>query len=97
MNRYWTAVLIPPIEASRFACGTGGAAPICVVWLFGVASLILGLFGGPTEGPGVSWPTMAVGMAMWVVASVWTLVSLYRGAACSNGTWQPPTRKDPEA
>ncbi|HHI76921.1 MAG TPA: hypothetical protein ENJ94_07090 [Gammaproteobacteria bacterium] len=76
MKRHITATLIPPVGACRYGCGTSCAAPITVFWLFGVISVVYGLLGGPTNEPGVSWYTVGLGVVMWGIAAVWTLVTL---------------------
>jgi len=76
MKKYLVAALMPPIGACRFGCGTNCAPPISVFWLFGVISVIYGLLGGPVEGDGIHWTTVGLGLAMWAIASVWTLLTL---------------------
>ena len=76
MKRYLTSALMPPVGACRYGCGTSCAAPVTVFWLFGVVSLVYGFLGGPTGEPGISWYTVWLGCAMWIVAAVWTLLTL---------------------
>ena len=76
MNRHLTTFLMPPVSACRYACGTSCAAPVTVFWLFGVVSVVYGLLGGPTSTPGVSWATVALGLGMWGIAAVWTLLTM---------------------
>lgn len=76
MKKYWVAAMMPPIGACRYGCGTSCAPPISVFWLFGVISLVYGLLGGPTESEGVNWATVGLGLAMWGIAAIWTLLTL---------------------
>jgi hypothetical protein len=79
MKRILTAILMPPVGACRYGCGSACAAPVTVFWLFGLVSVVYGLLGGPMAEPGISWRTVGLGLAMWAVSAVWTLLSL-RGA-----------------
>lgn len=76
MKSYLTSTLIPPLGACRYGCGTHCAAPITVFWLFGVISVVYGLMGGPTNEAGISWYTVGLGLLMWGIAAVWTLLTL---------------------
>lgn len=76
MKSYITSALVPPIGACRYGCGTNCAAPVTVFWLFGVISVVYGLFGGPTNEPGISWATVGLGFLMWGIAAMWTLLTL---------------------
>ncbi len=69
----------PPLAACKFGCAGCCAAPIGVFWLAGLASLVYGLFGGPTAAAGVSWATIGLGVALWVIAAVWSWLVI-RGA-----------------
>ncbi|MEN8175131.1 MAG: hypothetical protein ABFS23_05180 [Pseudomonadota bacterium] len=71
-----TALLAPPVGACRYACGNQCAAPITVFWLFGIVAVVYGLLGGPTGDPGIHLYTLALGAAMWLIASVWTLLTV---------------------
>jgi hypothetical protein len=89
-----TSTLIPPIGACRYACGTSCAAPVTVFWLFGVVSVVFGFLGGPTNEPGISWYTVILGLVMWGIAAVWTLLTLHGVEAdrC-HGVWSPKDRR----
>ena len=76
MKRFWTAVLTPPVGACRYGCGSHCAAPITVFWLFGLVSVVFGLFGGPTGQTGISWYTIGLGLAMWGISATWTLFTI---------------------
>jgi hypothetical protein len=75
-KRYLTSALVPPVGACRYGCGTNCAAPVTVFWLFGVVSVVYGFLGGPTAQPGISWYTVGLGLAMWALAAVWTMLTL---------------------
>ncbi|OOZ40729.1 hypothetical protein [Solemya elarraichensis gill symbiont] len=76
MNRTLTSVIIPPMGAYRYGCGTSCAAPISVFWLAGVVAIIYSLFGGPAGADGVDFYTLALGVVMWFIASIWTLLTM---------------------
>mgnify|MGYP007121444648 CR=1 FL=1 len=76
MRKTLITAMIPPLSACRYACNTQCAAPITVFWLFGVVSVVFGVLGGPTNHTDVSWPTIALGVAMWAISSVWTTLTL---------------------
>jgi hypothetical protein len=76
IKRYVTSALLPPVGAYRYGCGSHCAAPVTVFWLFGVVSVVYGFLGGPTSEPGISWYTIGLGLAMWAIAAVWTLLTL---------------------
>ena len=90
MKRYLTSVLMPPVGACRYGCGTSCAAPVTVFWLFGVVSVFYGFLGGPTGETGISWYTVLLGIAMWGIAAVWTILTLQDVEAdrC-QGAWSP--------
>ena len=101
LKSYLTSALMPPVGACRYGCGTNCAAPVTVFWLFGVVSVIYGFLGGPTGEPGISWYTVGLGLAMWGIAAVWTLLSM-RGAEADrcqsvlNAREQKVDREDAE-
>lgn len=76
MKRILTAILMPPVGACRYGCGSACAAPVTVFWLFGLVSVVYGLLGGPTAEPGISWRTIGLGLGMWAISAIWTLLSL---------------------
>ena len=93
MKGYITSALMPPIGACRYGCGANCAASVSVFWLFGVISVVYGFLGGPTNEPGVSWLTLGLGMAMWGVAAMWTLLTMQGVEAdrCHD-LWSPKDR-----
>lgn len=76
LKRYVTSALLPPVGACRFGCGTNCSAPVTVFWLFGVVSVVYGLLGGPMGEPGISWYTIILGLVMWGIAAVWTMLTI---------------------
>lgn len=85
-----TAVLVPPLGARLYGCGTHCLAPVAVFWLFGVLSVVYGFFGGPAGEAGISWWTIALGLVMWLIAAVWTLLTLQGVEADINQDEQSP-------
>ena len=76
IRRYTMSLLVPPIGAFRYGCGSNCAAPVTVFWLFGVVSVVYGFLGGPMGEPGVSWYTVGLGLAMWGIAAVWSMLTI---------------------
>ena len=76
MNKTVTSVIVPPVGACRYGCGTSCAAPISVFWLAGVVAMIYSLFGGPANVDGIDFYTLGLGAALWLIASVWTLLTM---------------------
>lgn len=70
------SIMVPPLAVCRYGCAGCCAAPIGVFWLAGIVSLIYGYRGGPLQLDGVSWYTVALGIALWAIAVVWTLITL---------------------
>lgn len=91
-----TSTLFPPIGACRYGCGTHCTPAITVFWLFGVVSVAYGLMGGPTNAPGVNWYILGLGLGMWAIAAVWTLLTLQGVQAdkCHN-SWSPQDHQVP--
>lgn len=79
MKRALTIALFPPVAACKYGCAGCCAAPIAVFWLAGIAAMIYGLLGGPANLMGPSWNTAALGLLLWLIAAVWSAVSI-RGA-----------------
>ncbi len=90
LKSYMTSVLMPPVGACRYGCGTNCAAPVTVFWLFGVVSVVYGFLGGPTGEPGISWYTVGLGLAMWGIAAIWTMLTIQgvEEDRC-HGVWSP--------
>ena len=76
MKHILESTLVPPLAACRYGCGTNCTPVIAVFWLFGLVSVIFGLLGGPTSEPGISWYTVGLGLILWGIAAVWTLLTL---------------------
>ena len=71
MKRSILAMAVPPIAVCRYGCAGCCAAPIGVFWLAGIISIIYAFFGGPTGEAGISLGTLALGIVLWVIATVW--------------------------
>ncbi len=80
MKRSTLALLAPPIAACRFGCLSCCAAPITVFWITGIVSLAYGLAGGPSQGQGVSWPTLGLGILLWGISAIWARTSIQTAA-----------------
>lgn len=76
LKAYLTSVVMPPVGACRYGCGSSCAAPVTVFWLFGIVSIVYGFFGGPMGSDGISWYTVGLGAAMWVISAVWALLTM---------------------
>ncbi|MGA7799884.1 MAG: hypothetical protein WCC36_03655 [Gammaproteobacteria bacterium] len=79
MRQTVLGLLVPPFAACRFGCAGCCAAPIGVFWIAGIVALVYGVVGGPLGIFGVSWTTVALGVVLWAIASVWAMLVI-RGA-----------------
>lgn len=89
---YLTSLLVPPAATCR--CGSYCTAPITVFWIFGVVSVVYGFLGGPAGEAGISWYTVGLGVLMWGIAAVWTVLTM-KGveADCNNHDHSPRAHK----
>ena len=71
MKRKLMATLVPPLAVCRYGCASCCAAPIGVFWVTGIVGIVYGLLGGPAELDHISWPTLSLGIALWLIAAVW--------------------------
>lgn len=71
MRRSILAMAVPPLAVCRYGCAGCCAAPIGVFWLAGIISIIYAFFGGPTGEAGISLGTLALGVILWVIATIW--------------------------
>lgn len=78
MNRMWLSCLVPPLAVCRYGCAGCCAAPISVMWVAAVVSLIYGFAGGPASVDGISWATVSLGILLWLIASIWA-ITVIRG------------------
>ena len=76
MKKAVTSIMMPPLGACRYGCGTSCAGPISVFWIAGVVAIIYSLFGGPTAMEGIDFYTLGLGVVLWVIAAVWTLLTM---------------------
>lgn len=71
MKRSILALAVPPIAVCRYGCAGCCAAPIGVFWLAGIISIIYAFFGGPAGEAGLSLGTLALGLVLWAIATIW--------------------------
>lgn len=73
MKRRLLTYLIPPFAVCRYGCAGCCAAPIGVMWIAGIIGIIYGFAGGPALEAAVSWVTVGLGVALWVIAVIWAM------------------------
>lgn len=78
MKRKLLTILVPPVAVCRYGCAGCCAAPIGVMWIAGIISIIYGFTGGPAEIDAVSWATVGLGILLWLIAVVWA-ITVVRG------------------
>ena len=71
MKRSILALTVPPLAVCRYGCAGCCAAPIGVFWLAGIISIIYAFFGGPLGTEGFSLGTLALGVMLWAIATIW--------------------------
>ncbi|MFO8024526.1 hypothetical protein [Thiohalophilus sp.] len=71
VKRSILALLAPPVAVCRYGCAGCCAAPIAVFWIAGISSIVYAFFGGPLATEGISLGTLALGAALWGIASIW--------------------------
>lgn len=71
MKRTSLSVLVPPLAVCHYGCAGCCAAPIGVMWITGIISVVYGLFGGPAGMDEISWTTVSLGAVLWVIAAIW--------------------------
>lgn len=76
MKRAALILFTPPVAACKFGCAGCCAAPITVFWLTGIVSIGYGFVGGPGNLMGPSWNTIALGLVLWGIASIWTAITI---------------------
>ncbi len=76
MIRAVLTISIPPVAACRYGCAGCCAAPIGVFWLTGIVAILYGLAGGYANLMAPSWDTVSLGIALWIIASVWAAITL---------------------
>ncbi len=69
-------IFLPPLAVSRHGCAAICAAPIAVFYLAALVAIVYSSFGGPAAVPGISWSTLALGVALWAVAAAWSILVL---------------------
>jgi len=76
MKRAGLTLVTPPLAACKFGCAGCCAAPIGVFWITGIVSIVYGIVGGPANLMGPSWNTIALGLALWGIAAVWSAITI---------------------
>lgn len=78
MKRTLLTLLVPPVAVCRYGCAGCCAAPIGVMWIAAIVSIIYGFAGGPAGKDMISWATVGLGILLWVIAVVWA-ITVVRG------------------
>ncbi|HHC72033.1 MAG TPA: hypothetical protein ENK54_03975 [Thiotrichales bacterium] len=76
MKKTLLGLFAPPLAVCRYACASCCAAPIGVFWITGIVSMLYGLEGGPLGQPGISWPTIVLGIMLWSISTLWAIITL---------------------
>ena len=80
MSRLLLSFMAPPIAVCRYGCAGCCAAPIGVMWIAGIVSIIYGVVGGPANSETISWATVGLGLVLWVISVIWAL-TVIRGVS----------------
>jgi len=86
--------VVPPLAVCRYGCAGCCAAPIGVMWIAAVISIIYGFTGGPAEVDGISWVTVLLGSSLWLIASIWA-ITVIRGVDADNVDPKCANRRSP--
>jgi hypothetical protein len=76
MKRAALTLLAPTVAVCRFGCASCYAAPITVLWLAGIVAIVFGFLGGPVSLTVAGWSAVALGLALWGMASLWTAIAI---------------------
>jgi len=76
MNRAALTLLAPTVAVCRFGCGSCYAAPITVLWLASIVAIVFAFLGGPAGLAEPGWSALALGLALWGMASLWTAIAI---------------------
>ena len=74
MNRAALTLLAPTVAVCRFGCASCYAAPITVLWLASIVAIVFAFLGGPAGLAEPGWSALALGLALWGMASLWTAI-----------------------
>lgn len=74
MKRAALTLLAPTVAVCRYGCASCYAAPITVLWLAGIVAVVLGFLGSPAGLTQPAWSAVALGLALWSTASLWTAI-----------------------
>jgi len=80
MKRAALTLLAPTVAVCRFGCASCYAAPITVLWLAGIVGIVFGFLGDPVSVTETSWGTVALGLSLWGLASLWTAIAIHGGS-----------------
>ncbi|WP_018954503.1 hypothetical protein [Thioalkalivibrio sulfidiphilus] len=76
MNRILLSLAAPPLAVCHYGCARRCAAPIGAFWLTGIVGLVYGGLGGPINNGSAAWWVVGIGVLLWGVAAVWTLLTV---------------------
>jgi hypothetical protein len=82
MNLSLKCLIVPPLVASRYTCGTSCIAPVTILWLASCVSILFGFLGGPMGRSEISWPTISVGIVLWLASGCWTVYATKNNESC---------------
>jgi len=94
VKRIWLSSVVPPLAVCRYGCAGCCAAPIGVMWIAGIISMLYGFTGGPAEINEISWTTVLLGAALWLIASIWA-ITVIRGVNTDQTDPKCSNRKNP--
>ena len=90
MKRAALTLLAPTLAVCRFGCASCYAAPITVLWLAGIVAIVFGFLGVPVSLTGPGWSAVALGLALWGIASLWTAIAIRGGDEEQRGRPDSP-------
>jgi len=64
------------------------------MWIAGIISILYGFAGGPAAVNGISWTTVILGSALWLIASIWA-ATVIRGVNANKANPECSNRKSP--
>ncbi len=76
MKKTLISIVVPPMAACRYGCGTSCAGPISIFWVAGIIAVIYAFMGGPASLAGLDYYTLLLGLALWAIATVWTMLTM---------------------
>ena len=76
-------ILVPPLVAGKYTCGTSCVAPVTILWVASCVSILFGFLGGPLGKPGISWASIGVGILLWLISGCWTMYATRNLQRCA--------------